>query len=227
MRRELFGNISHDLRSPLASIQGYLETMLMKEGRITAEERRRYLDVSLRNAASLQRLVEQLFELAKLDARQVQLQPEPLQIAELAQDVALKLAPAAEQVGVSLSVDRAEDLPLVSCDVATMERVLTNLMENALHFTPAGGSVSVHLAREADAVRVTVADTGAGITADDLPRVFDRFYRADKSRDKSTGGAGLGLAIAREIIELHGGAITVESSPGNGARFSFALSILP
>jgi signal transduction histidine kinase len=226
MRRDLIGNISHDLRSPLASIQGYLETMVLKEPQLTAEERRTFLQVSLRNTANLQRLVEELLELAKLDARQVELRPEPLQIAELAQDVALKLAPEAQGAGVSLTVEPGADLPLVTGDVGMIERVLTNLMENALRFTPAGGAVRtiLELEPEPNAVRVTVSDTGTGITPEDLPHVFERFYRADKSRDRTTRGAGLGLAIARQIVELHGSSLRVQSRPGEGTRFSFALS---
>ena len=227
MRRDLIGNISHDLRSPLASIQGYLETMVLKEPQLTAEERRTFLQVSLRNTAHLQRLVEELLELAKLDARQVQLHPEPLQIAELAQDVALKFALQAQGAGVSLTVEPAGDLPLVSGDVGMIERVLTNLIENALRFTPAGGAVRALLEPQPRAVRVTVSDTGAGITPEDLPHVFERFYRADKSRDRTTGGAGLGLAIARQIVELHGSSLEVHSRPGEGARFSFLLSASP
>ena len=227
MRRDLIGNISHDLRSPLASVQGYLETMVLKDAQLTAEERRTFLAVSLRNTANLQRLVEELFELAKLDARQVQLRPEPLQIAELAQDVALKLAPEAQGAGVSLTVEPGGDLPLVTGDVGLIERVLTNLIENALRFTPAGGAVRAILDREPRAVRVTVADTGTGILPEDLPHIFERFYRADKSRDKATGGAGLGLAIARQIVELHGSSLEVQSRPGEGARFSFLLTAIP
>jgi signal transduction histidine kinase len=224
MRRDLIGNISHDLRSPLASIQGYLETMVLKEPHLTPEDRRTFLQVSLRNTANLQRLVEELLELAKLDARQVQLRPEPLQIAELAQDVALKLAPEAQGAGVSLAVEPGADLPLVTGDVGLIERVLTNLIENALRFTPAGGAVRAILEPEPNAVRVTVSDTGSGIAPEDLPHVFERFYRADKSRDRTTTGAGLGLAIARQIVELHGGTLTVRSRPGEGAQFSFVLA---
>jgi signal transduction histidine kinase len=224
MRRDLIGNISHDLRSPLASVQGYLETMAMKEGTLSAEERQRFLSISLRNMTSLQRLVEQLFELARLDARQVTSHPEALQVAELAQDVALKLAPQAQAAGVSIVVEPEAELPLVSCDVGMIERVFTNLVENAVRFTPPGGAVRMMLGRESGGVRVTVADTGTGITAEDLPHVFDRFYRADKSRDRATGGAGLGLAIARQLVQLHGSSIEVESSPGKGARFSFFLA---
>jgi signal transduction histidine kinase len=223
MRRDLIGNISHDLRSPLTSLQASLETMVMKEPQLTAEERRSFLSISLRNASSLQKLVEELFEMAKLDARQAPLKREPLQIAELAQDVTLKLAPQAEKAGVSLSVDMARELPLVACDIALIERVLTNLIDNALRYTPAGGSVRVGLAPRNGGVRLSVSDTGAGIDPEDLPHVFDRFYRADKSRDRATGGAGLGLAIARQIVELHGGALEVDSRPGEGTRFSFTL----
>jgi signal transduction histidine kinase len=222
-RRDLIGNISHDLRSPLASIQGYLETMVLKDQQLSAEERRTFLQVSLRNTAHLQRLVEELVELAKLDARQVELRLEPLQIAELAQDVALKLAPDARGAGVSLTVEPDDDLPLVTGDAGMIERVLTNLIENALRFTPEGGAVRVLLHAEPRAVRVTVSDTGAGITPEDLPRIFERFYRADKSRDRARGGAGLGLAIARQIVELHGSTLEVQSRPGDGARFSFLL----
>ena len=189
-----------------------------------AEERRKFLQVSLRNASNLQRLVEELFELAKLDARQVQLRPEPLQIAELAQDVALKLAPEAQGAGVSLTVEPGGDLPLVTGDVGMIERVLTNLIENALRFTPSGGAVRAILHGEAGAVRVTVADTGTGIMPEDLPHVFERFYRADRSRARgSHDGAGLGLAIARQIVELHGSSLEVHSRPGEGASFSFVL----
>ena len=225
MRRDLIGNISHDLRSPLASVQGYLETLVLKDGELPAEERRRFLQVSLRNTASLQRLVEELFELAKLDARQVQLRPEPLAVAELAQDVALKLAPEAQAAGVALSVEPVGDLPLVRGDVGMLERVLTNLMENALRFTPAGGSVRAILRGVEGSVRVTVSDTGTGISPEDLPHVFERFYRADRSRTRGAHhGAGLGLAIARQIVELHGATLEVESRPGEGAAFSFTLT---
>jgi signal transduction histidine kinase len=226
MRRDLIGNISHDLRSPLASVQGYLETLVLKDAELSAEERRKFLQVSLRNTSSLQRLVEELFELAKLDSRQVELRPEPLQVAELAQDVALKLAPEAAAAGVSISVEPLGDLPLVTGDVGMLERVLTNLMENAVRFTPSGGNVRAILRGGPGSVEVTVADTGTGIAAEDLPHVFERFYRGDRSRTRGThNGAGLGLAIARQIVELHGSALEVESRPGEGARFSFSLSV--
>ncbi|HUI71565.1 MAG TPA: HAMP domain-containing sensor histidine kinase [Spirochaetia bacterium] len=224
MRKELIGNISHDLRSPLASIQGYLETILLKDAQLAPEERRRFLEISLKNTASLQRLVEELFELVKLDTRQVQLKREPFQAAELAQDAVLKLKPGADAAGVVLTVEGPRDLPLVTGDIGLVERVLTNLIENAVAYTPRGGSVKVALSQENGPVQVSVIDTGTGIGPDDLSHIFDRFYRADRSRDRSRGGAGLGLAIAREIVELHGGALHVESKVNAGTRFSFTLS---
>ena len=225
MRKDLIANISHDLRSPLASIRGYLETILLKDAQLSAEERKNFIEISLKNTASLQRLVEELFELVKLDTRQVQLRKEAFQAAELAQDAVLKLKPGADRAGISLTVDAPQDLPLVMADIGLVERVLTNLIENALAWTPAGGSVRVALERENGTVHVSVIDTGAGIDPEDLTRIFERFYRADRSRDRSRGGAGLGLAIAREIVEMHGSALTVESRINAGTRFSFALTI--
>ena len=224
MRKELIANISHDLRSPLASVQGYLETILLKDSQLSREERRRFLDISLKNTASLQRLVEELFELVKLDTRQVQLKREPFQAAELVQDAVLKLKPGADSAGLSLAVDAPQDLPLVEGDIGLVERVLTNLIENALAYTPTGGSVRVALSARRDAVEVSVADTGGGIRPEDLPHIFDRFYRADRSRDRSRSGAGLGLAIAREIVELHGSTLRVQSELNKGTTFRFALA---
>ena len=224
MRKELTANISHDLRSPLASIRGYLETILLKDAQLTAAQRQNFIEISLKNTASLQRLVEELFELVKLDTREVQLKREPFQAAELAQDAVVKLKPGADGAGVSLTVEAPQDLPLVHGDIGLVERVLTNLIDNALAFTPAGGSVRVALSRVSGSVEVSVIDTGTGIRPEDLPHIFDRFYRADRSRDRSREGAGLGLAIAREIVEMHGSALQVESRVNGGTRFSFALA---
>ena len=223
MRAELIGNISHDLRTPLASVQGCLETVLMKDAQIGPEEKRRLLEISLRNTASLHRLVEELFDLVKMETRQVQPKRESFSVAELSQDVVLKLAQQAEKAGLSISVAAEGEVPPVSGDIGMIERVLTNLIENAFRSTPPGGSVKVGLHREKESVRVSVRDTGAGIDPEDLPLIFERFYRADKSRDRSTGGAGLGLAIARQIVEMHGSTLEVESSPGEGALFHFNL----
>jgi signal transduction histidine kinase len=223
MRSDLIANISHDLRSPITSLRASLETILLKDAELSAEHRRVFLETSLRSTEGLQRLVGELFELVKLETRQVEPRREAFQLAELVQDVTLKYRPQADRASVTIAALLPPELPLVTADIGLVERVLSNLIENALAFTPAGGSVSVGLATEDEGVSVSVADTGRGIAAEDLPHIFERFYRADKSRDRSSGGAGLGLAIAKEIVELHGGRLLVESEPGRGARFAFRL----
>jgi signal transduction histidine kinase len=222
-RRDLVAGISHDLRSPLTSVRGYLETVLLKDAELTPQRRREMLSVSLRNVASFQDLVTELFDLARLESRQVAPARELFGAAELAQDVVLKLQPQAEKAGVSLGVEVDGDLPAVEADIGMIERVLSNLIENALRFTPVGGQVRVLLRRCDAGVRITVADTGAGIAATELPHVFERFYRGSRSRERPGDGAGLGLAIAREIVELHGSVLTADSRVGEGACFAFVL----
>lgn len=224
LRRELVANVSHDLRSPLANIQGYLETVLMKEESLDAEQRRAYLDTALSNVQMLSRLVTELFELSKLDARQMQPEREPFSIAELAQDTALKFKPRAEELAVQVKVDVPRDLPLVHGDIGMIDRALSNLIENALRYTQPEGEVTIRVSPERDGIGVSVSDTGDGIPAEDLPYIFDRFYRVEKSRNKAEGGTGLGLAIAKRIIELHDSTISVQSAIREGTTFSFSLT---
>jgi signal transduction histidine kinase len=221
-RRDMVANISHDLRSPLASIRGNLETLLLKDGELAPGERRRFLEAALRNVDGFHRLVEELFELARLESGQARPRLESFHPGELAQDVVLKLRPRAEAAGVRLAAELPAELPPAHGELGLIERLLTNLIENALRFTPAGGTVKVSLEAEGGGTRVSVSDTGSGIAPEDLPHIFERFYRADRSRP--AGGAGLGLAIARQIAELHGSRLEVESSPGRGSRFHFLLA---
>ncbi|NNF57150.1 MAG: HAMP domain-containing protein [Rhodothermaceae bacterium] len=228
LRRELVANVSHDLRSPLASIQGYLETLQLKAESLPPERRRRYVDVALAQTRRLGSLVTQLFDLSKLDARQVQPHFEAFPIAELMQDVVMQYEPEAEKRGVVLRAVLPETgLPLVRADIGLIERVLTNLLDNALRYTPEGGTVEVRPVDDGAMVCVEVADTGVGISPEVLPHVFERFVRADASRSRAQGdGAGLGLAIAKRIVDLHGGAIKVESEPGVGTTFTFGLPVV-
>jgi signal transduction histidine kinase len=219
-RRELVANVSHDLRTPLASLRGYLDTLLLKEGTLTKEEQRRFLEIASRHSERLGRLVDELFELAKLDAQVTPLRAEPFSMPELVQDVVQKFQLRAEKAGVQLAAEFLHELPLVDGDIALMERVLENLIENAIRYTPAGGRVTVALVAEEGKVVVRVSDTGRGIAEESLPHIFDRFYRGD---DSSGGGAGLGLAIARRILELHGATLTAQSAVGKGTVFSFAV----
>ncbi|HYC44330.1 MAG TPA: HAMP domain-containing sensor histidine kinase [Burkholderiales bacterium] len=214
LRREFVANISHDLRTPLATLQGYLETLNLKRGRLAPEEERVYLQTALRQTEQLSVLVARLFDLARLDSERVVIQPEPFALGDLVQDVVqgFELEAQAREVAIAASV-RA-DLRLVMADIGLIERVLRNLIENALRYAGRGGTVTVAAAPERDGVAIEVRDSGAGIPADELARIFDRFYRVEKSRGLSDGSAGLGLAIAKRILELHESDIAVTSEPG-------------
>ncbi len=223
LRRELVANVSHDLRSPMASIKGYLETILIKEDSIQPEDRRKYLNSVLNISTMLEQLIEQLFELSKLDARQTQPQLEPFSIPDLVQDVVMKFTPLAEKAEIYLTADFPDTLPQAYADIGLIERALSNLIENAIRYTPKSGSVVVRIINNFPQIRLQVADTGCGIQEEELPLIFDRFYRVEKSRARATGGAGLGLAITQKILEVHQSKINVESKVNVGTTFSFSL----
>jgi signal transduction histidine kinase len=223
LRRELVANVSHDLRTPIASLQGYLETLLIKEDTLSAEQRREYLAIALRHSERLGKLVTELFELARLDSGQTRLHREPFAPGELVQDVVLKYRLPAEREGVRIEAHIPPDLPFVNADIGLIERVLENLLDNAIRHTPQGGRVAVTLTAAEDQVAVQVADTGCGIAAEELPHVFDRFYQVNKSERDASGGVGLGLAISKRILDLHASTIAVNSSPQAGTQFDFSL----
>ncbi len=228
LRRELIANVSHDLRSPLSSIRGYLETILIRDEALSREELHSYLDVTLRNTRTLEKLVGELFELSKLETDNYQPVFEQVMMAELVQDVALKLRSHAERQRVRIVTVLPPEVPPVRADIGLMERVLSNLIENAIRFTPVDGVIEIALVvSQGDRVRVTVSDNGCGIGRDDLPFIFDRFYRVERSRARSSDqlgtGSGLGLAIVKRIVELHGSDIVVSSEVDVGSRFSFEL----
>lgn len=225
-RREMVANISHDLRTPLATLRGYLETLLMKEAELSDAVRRRYLELSLDYGERLSQLIMELFELSTLDTPSTELEVVPFSIAELAHDVAEKSNLEAERKGIHFVSDISPTTPFILGDIGLVERVFEKLLENALRFTPPGGTVRLVIATSDDRVIARVEDTGPGIADEDLPRIFDRFYRGDSARIEPGDGAGLGLAIARRIVELHGGSIGVERSK-NGASFFFALPVAP
>ncbi len=225
LRRELVAGVSHDLRTPLATLQGYIETLLMRNDVLSPAERREYLEIAIRHCVHLARLVAGLFDLAKLETGAMTMLREPFSIGELVQDVVQKYQPAARERGVHIGTNAGADLPFVSADIALIERVLDNLVENAIRHTPAGGSVDVLLAAREGSVDVSVNDTGSGIAAGDLPNIFDRYYRAASGRQDRLDHAGLGLAIVKKILDLHGVAITVASELNNGATFSFSMPI--
>ena len=218
-RRSLTADIAHELRTPTSNIQGYMEAIKDGVFQPTPET----VDTIHEQALLLSRLVEDLRLLAQVDGGEVQLQRTQTRVEELVQSCVDALRPRAEARGVSLGVDVAETLPALDLDATRMAQAVGNLLDNAVTHTPEDGSVTVSVHALADAVEVQVADTGPGIPPDDLTRVFDRFYRADPSRSRSTGGTGLGLTIARRLVEAHGGSIEAESVVVQGSRFVIRL----
>ncbi|TAK75571.1 MAG: sensor histidine kinase [Aquabacterium sp.] len=224
-RRELLANVSHDLRTPLTSMQGYLEMLLIQHGRMDPAEQRSYLETATRHCERLARLVADLFELTKLDAGEVQPQLEEFPPAELAHDIAQKFSLDASRRAVRLVADCADPRLAVRADIGMVERVLENLVENALRHTPAGGEVRIELSGAGERARMRVRDSGAGIAAEDLPHVFDRYYRGDRTDRGEGTHLGLGLAICRKMVQLHGGELLVHSTPGSGTSFDFDLQL--
>lgn len=222
LRRELVTNVSHDLRTPLTSMQGYLETLAVKKD-LSSEERQEYIDRAVEHSNRLRRLITDLFELAKLDAREVELHPEPFSLGELALDVLQKFTLMASEKGVRLVCNPDPQLPFVAADIGLVERALENLIKNAILYTPGGGTVTLAILPGEDRLRIEISDTGRGISSKDLPYIFERYYRADTVGEEPADGTGLGLAITRRIVELHGSAIVVQSEPGSGSVFTFHL----
>ena len=222
LRREMVAHVSHDLRTPLATLHGYIETLKLKDAELESAERERYLAVALDQSERLRRLIGDLFELAKLDAHEQAPVCEPVSLAELVNDIAQKFQLEARRNGATIEIDAGDGLPMVNADIALVERVLENLIDNALSHSPDGGAIRIPVAANGESVRVTVSDSGPGIAPEHLPRVFDRFYQAGNAH-RGTAHAGLGLAIAKRIVELHGARLEVESTLGHGTAFSFQL----
>ncbi len=218
LRRDLIAWAGHDLQTPLASIQAILEALSdgVVEGPDTAE---RYLHTAQRGVHALSALIDDLFQMAQLDAGGLTLDLENNSLSDLISDTLESFSQVAARQSVTLTGSVSTGVDPVLMDAQRVGRVLNNLVSNALRHTPPGGSVAVQVARIASGVRVEISDTGEGIPAADLPYVFERFYRGEKSRSRSTGGAGLGLAIARGIVQAHGGEIGVDSQPGKTLFF--------
>jgi signal transduction histidine kinase len=225
MRRELVANVSHDLRTPLATLQGYIETLLLKNERLSDKDRKRHLEIAIQHCQRLSNLVDELFELAKLDSREIQIRCEPFNISELAHDVVQKFNLSAQERQISIQIDHNQHLPFANADIAMIERVIENLLDNALRHTSAGGSIRLSFSTQNGDISVCVRDTGCGISEEDLPHIFDRFYHRDRTQEGKAGYSGLGLAITKRILELHGKTILVESKAGSGTAFIFFLPV--
>ncbi len=229
VRRDFVSNISHELRTPLASLRAVVETL--QDGALEDPAvARHFLDRAERELDTLTQMVEELLELSRIESGDVPLRLEPTDVSELIFDALERLHSQAEREHIEIRVKIADRMPLVSADSERMKRVVANLLHNAIKFTPEQGNIQV-AARLNDSdkshaeVILSVRDNGIGIAADDLPRVFERFYKSDRARTRSQGGTGLGLAIARHLVEAHGGRIWVKSKEGKGSTFFFTLPV--
>ena len=222
-RRELVAAISHDLRSPLATMRAMIESI--NDGVVSDHETvERYLATLQSEIEYLSRLIDDLFELSQIDSGSMQLRPESVNLAELISDALDSLSVQAKGHKVTLQCEIAPHLPPLDLDPQRLQRVLHNLVQNAIHHTPAAGTITVR-AYDAEAeLHISVEDTGAGIAPQDMLGIFERFNRGgNRARTRIGGGSGLGLSIAKGIVELHGGRIWAESTPGKGATFTVAL----
>jgi len=223
-RREMVASVSHDLRTPLTALIGLLETVRLKHDQLSPQQQQQFIDRALLNAQHLKRLTDALAELAKLDNPDFSTQPEPTAIGDLAGDVVQRYESRAHDLGIALSIDYPDGLPLANVDAGLIERALSNLLDNALRVTPSGGRIGVRVRRQGEFVRIDVSDTGPGVSHEDKPHLFERFYQASHYRDQR-GSSGLGLAIVKRVAELHGGLAGVDSEQGNGATFHLTLPV--
>jgi signal transduction histidine kinase len=222
LRRDLVAWAGHDLRTPLASIRLLIEALV--DGLVTDPQvSQQYLQQAKKQVDVLATLVDDLFQVSQIDAGGLPLDRESGSLADLISDTLESFSAVAQQHGIRLEGSAAAGIDPLTMDVRRLGRVLNNLLSNALRHTPDGGSITLRAEPDGGRVCVTLSDTGNGIAPQDLPHIFDRFYRGDKSRSRATGGAGLGLAIAKGIVEAHGGQISVRSEPGQGATFRFTL----
>ena len=219
-RRELVSDLTHELRTPLTVLRGYLEEM--SDGRI--EPSPEIYQQLARETTRLQRLVNDLQELSKVEAGYLPINPQPVNLYPLLESLVCRFADQLLEDGPKLQLDCSPSLPLVLADIDRVEQILVNLIGNALHYT-VEGSITVRAWSKAQKLWIAVIDTGKGIAQENLPHIFERFWRADQSRSRHSGGTGIGLAITQRLVELQGGQIQVESQLGKGSTFRFCLPL--
>ena len=223
LRRELETNVYHDLRSPLTTMRSYLESILIRDDHLSPEHRRDQLETAVGHCEKLGRLVNELFELAKLDSGEIQPAVAPFPLRDLVGDVVQKFQSRARRESIAIDLRGDDARAVAHIDPAMIERVLDNLIENGLRHTPPDGTVTLSLRRKTGRFTIEVGDTGPGIPPEDLPHLFDRYSRSDKNWRPLDDGAGLGLSIAKRIIELHDGSLNVRSRMDEGTTFTITL----
>jgi len=222
IRRDFVANVSHELRTPLTAIRGYVEALT--DGDTDEDERQRFLGIIERHTQRMERLVKDLLRLARLDAGQETIDLIACDTRSLAEAVIADLTPAVAERGQHIAISVAPGADMVRADPAKLHDALRNLVANAITYAPEHSTIRIDAVREGSRVAISVADEGPGIPEDDLSRVFERFYRVDKSRARDPGGTGLGLAIVKHLVELHGGTVRAENGPAGGARFTITIA---
>jgi two-component system sensor histidine kinase ResE len=221
LRREFVGNVSHELRTPLSYLQGYTEALL--DGMVEdPEEKKKYLNIILDETLRLRRMVNELLDLSQIESGHLHLKKEKISLKNLIERVVKKLTPLSQKKGIKISTE-FEELPLVMADEDRIEQVMINLIDNAMRYNEGSGEIRIKARKSEGGVIVSVKDNGPGIPEDELPFIWERFYKVDKARTRKTGGTGLGLAIVKNIIEAHGGKVWAKNCAEGGTRFYFSL----
>ena len=224
IRKDFVANVSHELRTPISSIKGYAETLL--DGKVDNEDTvKEFLSIIYQDSNRLANLIDDLLDLSKIESGKMKMEFEPLEILPIVSRCVNVLEKTAKDKTLSLKLDIPADLSKVLGDHKRLSQVFLNLLDNAIKYTPEGGSITVNATSKEKIVQVDISDTGIGISEKDLPRIFERFYRVDKARSRELGGTGLGLSIVKHIIQAHNGQVWVQSTLGQGSTFSFTIPI--
>jgi len=223
MRKDFVANVSHELKTPITSIKGFSETLL--DGALSDKQTAEYfLSIILKESDRLQTLIQDLLDLSKIEQQGFLLSIQPCDLREILEDISVILESKAKEKNVELNMILPDNLTYIEGDIYRLKQIFINLINNALTYTPQGGSVRVRVEKHDNYALVTVSDTGIGIKKEEIPRIFERFYRVDRARSRNSGGTGLGLAIVKHLVEAHKGQISVQSEVGKGTTFTVKLN---